>query len=194
MEHYTPEANSPEILGDEKPSLEKGSSEMGKEVKFKHHYYTEQIIFWIRIIYIIFIVFWSILIWYFRFYRLKASYLLLIPYIVFIIGIANAGVLSTDIEEEMFRANFLSVGLLLALPLLNWTNKDYNGDRRLFSTIIILALVFSILSLFDIWVSKKWLSLSKHIRTCLQTFSLTLIMFGLVEYFLCKEGNSGFGE
>jgi len=192
MEEYS-NPNDPEVL-DSINTLQNDKEEIPRESKVKHCYYTKQIIFWIRIIYVIFIILWTILIWYFKFYKLKAWFILLIPYLVFTIGIFNVSVLSTDVEEEMFRANFLSVGLILALPLLNWTNKDYNGDRRLFSTIIILALVFSILSLFDIWVSRKWLSVNKHVRTSLQTLSLTLIMFGLIEYFLCKEGNGALAD
>jgi hypothetical protein len=90
----------------------------------------------------------------------------------------------------MFAANFLTIGLLLALPLLNWTSKGYNGCKKTFTLIIILAITFSILSMYDIWVPKKWLSVYKHGRSCLQTLSLTLVIFGLVEYFLCKEGVS----
>ncbi len=167
---------------------EKREIQKGKCKKYEKH-----TIFWTRIIYLIAIVIWLILIIYTGFYRLHGAFILAIPFIIFVIGIINASCLSTDVEEYMFAANFLTIGLLLALPLLNWTCKGYSGDKRLFTLIIVLAITLSIFSMYDIWVPIKWLSVYKHIRSCFQTLSLTLVIFGLVEYFLCRESPS-FGE
>jgi hypothetical protein len=182
MEEATEEV---ELEIEEENKLEKDKLEKPQKKNCKYEKHT---IFWIRIVYIIFIVIWIVLIIYTKFYRLKAAFILAIPFIIFFISLMNAGELSVEVEEYMFAANFLTIGLLLALPLLNWTSKGYNGCKKTFTLIIVLALTLSILSMFDVWVPKKWLSVYKHYRSCLETMSLTLVIFGLVEYFLCREG------
>jgi len=149
--------------------------------------YNTDVIFWTRIIYITAIVIWLIIIIYTGFYKLKAAFVLIIPLVIFGIGIFSISSLTAEVEDYMFTANFLTVGLLLALPLLNWTSKNYSGSKQTFTLIIVLAITLSILSMYDIWVTKKWLSVYKHARSCLQTLSLTLVIFGLIEYFLCRE-------
>ena len=74
------------------------------------------------------------------------------------------------------------------VKLLNWSSKGYNGDKNLFTLIIVIAITLSIISMYDFWIPKKWLSVYKHYRSCLETLSLTLVIFGLIEYFLCREG------
>ena len=158
----------PEI---EDPTDEDEKHEMDKVHHGENKRYDENTTYWTRVVYVIAIVIWLIIIIYTKFYTLQASFILVIPFFVFIIGIINASYLCTDVEEYMFAANFLTIGLLLALPLLNWTSKGYNGCKKTFTLIIILAITFSILSMYDIWVPKKWLSVYKHGRSCLQTLS-----------------------
>lgn len=164
-----------------------------KNKKIKHYEYNKHTVFWIRIVYVIALIIWLLIVIYTRFYTLHGSFILAIPFIIFIIGMINAPSLTEEVEDFMFEANFLTIGLLLALPLLNWTSKGYEGSKQTFTLIIILAITLSILSMYDIWVSKKWLSVYKHFRSCLQTMSLTLVIFGLIEYFLCRKYD-GLGE
>jgi hypothetical protein len=156
--------------------------------------YDKQIVFWIKVVYVIIIIAWTLLISFSGFFRLKAGLLLLLPYVFFILALITVEDLTTGVEECMFKANFLAVGIILSLPLLNWSNKDYTGDKRLFSSIIIIAISLSILSLIDVWVPERWLSVYKHFRSCLQTMSLTLMIFGLIEYFFCKDGKGSLPE
>lgn len=113
--------------------------------------------------------------------------ILLIPLAVFAFGFISSSSLSIEVEDDMFKSNYLSVGLLVMFPLLIWCTNDYKGDigkRAQFITIIIVALVLTMLSLIDIWVSKKWITLVKHVKSILQTSSLTLIIFALYHYYL----------
>ena len=141
----------------------------------------------IRLVYILAIIVWTGIIFAFGFHRMKAKFLLLIPYILFGIAIFNACKLETKVERVMFQTTFLSVGLILAIPLLTWTSQDYKGDKKQFVNIIIMSVVFSSFSMYDLWVSRKWLPLYYHIRSSFQVIGLTLLVFGLIEYFLCRE-------
>jgi hypothetical protein len=173
---------------DEEEEIDEDNKLENEKSKHKNCKYKPNTIFWIRVIYVIAIVLWLFLIIYTKFYTLKAAFILSIPFIIFTISMINASELSTEVEDYMFAANFLTIGLLLALPLLNWTSKGYSGDKNLFTLIIVLAITLSIISMYDFWIPKKWLSVYKHYRSCLETLSLTLVIFGLIEYFLCREG------
>lgn len=143
----------------------------------------------IQSIYIISAVLWLCLILVLRLYRtdLPGYFILAIPIFVFAFGYVNSNGLSADVEEDMFKANYLSIGLLVVLPLLTWFNNDYKGSnekRREFMTLIIVALVLTMLSLVDVWVPKKWVTLVKHVKSVLQTASLALIIFALYTYYV----------
>jgi hypothetical protein len=81
----------------------------------------------------------------------------------------------------MFQTTFLSVGLL------TWTSQDYTGDKRQFVAIIIMSIIATSFSMFDLWIPRKWLPIYYHIRSVFQVWGLTLLIFGLVEYFLCRQ-------
>lgn len=143
----------------------------------------------IQSIYIVSAVLWLCLILVLRLYRtdLPGYFILSIPLFVFAFGFVNSNGLSADVEEDMFKANYLSIGLLVVLPLLTWFNNDYKGSgekRRQFMTLIIVALILTMLSLVDVWVPKKWVTLVKHVKSVLQTASLALIIFALYTYYI----------
>lgn len=148
--------------------------------------YADHICTGLYAVYIVAIIIWLIIVVYFRLYTVTGAFVLWLPIVVFAIGIANADELTVEVEKDMFKASYLSVGLLLALPLLAWMSKDYNGDKAQFTAVVVLAMVLTLLTLVDIWIPKKWLSVYKHGRSCLQTMAVALLIYALVTYFLAR--------
>lgn len=110
--------------------------------------------------------------------------ILAIPILVYVSGYIGASYVTAAVEVEVFRANYLSIGLLIALPLLTWINKEFTGDRRQFSSILIAALILTMFSMMDLWVKYNWLSVMKHGKSILQTASLTLLVYALYSYYV----------
>ena len=118
-----------------------------------------------------------------------ASFLIvMLPIFVYAIGLWNAGSITSEVEESLFTANYLSIGMLLVLPLLTWINKHYCGDKNHLLKITVVAFVLSMLSIVDVWVPKKWLPFVKHLKSVLQTASLALLIYAVYEFFVsqCK--------
>lgn len=143
---------------------------------------------WVFGVYAIAILIWVVIVLYFRMYVAPGGWVLLLPIFVFFIAIIYSSELCQLVETEMFKANHLSVGLVFALTLLIWMGKDYTGDVRMFSATIIIAMVMTLLALIDVWVPREWLYVNKHVRSALQTMSITLFIFGLITYFLTRSG------
>ena len=120
---------------------------------------------------------------------LPAFLILALPLGVYAIGLWNAGAITSEVEDCVFASNYLSIGLLLVLPLLTWINKHYCGDKLHLLKITVVAVVLSMLSIVDIWVPKKWLPFVKHLKSVLQTASLALLIYAVYEFLIsqCKE-------
>lgn len=147
----------------------------------KHKFYGNRKIDWIFIIYIITIIGWGLIIWYLK--PTAGLFILFIPFIVFLISIFSLHHLSVSVENEMFAFDYLSTGLLVILPLLSCILNNYKGNRTQMVRVLLLAITFTILSLVDVWVPEKYLSMTKHIRSIFQTISLTLILYALYIYY-----------
>ena len=139
--------------------------------------------FTVTIVYIVLILIWIATIILMKFYDSPAWFLLGIPFLVFLYALTSCHYLTYDIEDEMFKASYLSIGLILSLPLLSWMNKDYNGNKNQFVSIIFVALGFTILTYIDVWVTKKWLSVLRHFRSGMQTMAVTLFLFAIMTYY-----------
>lgn len=146
----------------------------------------ENRITYIKIVYILAIVLWFFLIFFLKLYLTSwlGWLLILIPIVCFLIGYYNASVITTDVEDEIFRANYLSIGLIIIIPLLVWLDKKYEGDHIWFVSIVVVAIMLSTLSFLDVWVQRQWLSVIKHITSTFQTMSIVLITFVLFTFFM----------
>ena len=92
-------------------------------------------------------------------------------------------------EDVLYRFNYISIALIIVLPIITWFNDDMKGagraiSRKKFMTIVVIALILTLLSLMDVWVNQKYLSILRHVKSILQTFSLTLIIYALYTYYL----------
>lgn len=150
--------------------------------------YCDQTIEKLIIIYIILILFWIFIIVCLDIYHSIESIILLIPVIVFLLGMINLHSITPTIEDEMFKASYLSIGLILALPLVTWMSKDFKGDHSKFICTIIVALSLSLITLIDLWVSREWYCVYKHTKSGLQTMAITLLIYSMFTYLINRSG------
>lgn len=146
----------------------------------KHRPYDRPVRIFIQIAYIIAIVIWLIIIYVLHLYKCLDPFGLLIlsiPLFVFAIGFQNVCKQGKEVEGEMFRADFLALGLLFVSILIEW-KKEKTADRTT-SWLILLAFIFIIFSVIDLWVTYKYLSLLKHIKSMFQTYAAVLLIYVL---------------
>lgn len=139
----------------------------------------------IKCIYIIASILWLVLIYFLCIYEINSMLIwafVFLPLFVFAINYVNADKCSHETEAEMFQGNFLAFGSLITIVLLNW-NSPAVGDKGMFFKIIITAFILIMLSMIDIWASRKHISLVKHVKSCLQTAALSLLALALYTYY-----------
>lgn len=156
--------------------------------------YSPYIASYVRMLYVIYMIIWTgIIIWFELYITDIVGWLVLfIPYIIFAFGFCNAECLCREVENHMYRNNYLTIGLIIVLPLLTWISKDYKGatlrETKRFKAFVVLAIILIILSMLDIWVPRNWLSVHKHGKSALQTLALTLLVFAFYNYYImCPE-------
>ena len=143
---------------------------------------SEKKIYYISTTYLIFIFLWILLVVLNNFHKSSVSFVLLIPIIIFSIGIFNASNFDVDLQKDVFQVTFISVGLLLSLPLLKLFSEKNNNPQL--NHVIFLAMISILLSYLHIWIPSEERHLCKIIQSCLETFAITLYIFALVIFFL----------
>ncbi len=156
--------------------------------------YNEETTTRIQCIYIVAAVLWVLVVYVSGIYNNNdciAWFFLALPLIIYMVNYVGATEFTVDLENEMFRGNFLSFGYLIVLIFINWSTV---ADKNKFFRILILALVFIMLSLVDIWVNKEHLALAKHVRSVLHTAALALLAYALYLYYLDQVRVQGNGD
>jgi hypothetical protein len=148
----------------------------------KRKTYCKKSVIDIQVAYIIAAIIWIVLIFVFKLYRtnLLGWVILAIPLIVFALNYSNLTCVTEDVESEMLKGNFLSFAFLITVILINWSKIE---DKTKYFRILLLALVFLMLSLVDIWVKPENMHLMRHIRTIFHSVALTLLVFALYMYY-----------
>lgn len=143
----------------------------------------------VQIVYVIASLLWILLIFVLGLWKtdLMGTIILLIPLVVYGFGFYNANTLTVEVEETVFSINYLSIALLVVIPLTAWINKTYNGDQRYLTRIMVVAVIIALLSLVDIWVRPKWITVVRHVKSALQTAALTLVVFALYIYYMGQQ-------
>lgn len=139
----------------------------------------------IQIVYLIGALFWIGLLVLFKlsFTDFWGYLILSIPLFVFGLSFYFVRNLTVEVEENVLSSNYLSIGLLIVLPLLTGVSQKRHVSSRLLVRILLIAIVLALISLLDFWVSPKWISLPRHVKSILSTMSLTLLVFALYVYY-----------
>lgn len=153
-------------------------------------------------IFVIFAIIWTFMIAINRFFLSPAWPILLIPYAAMGIGYLNKEKIADDVVEEgIFSATFITMGLVISLPLLGYINNKILGptDSKENNTkidkkksdacsqlnhIIFLAMIMTLLSYIHIWVDQSMRHVCKVIRSCFEMIAVTLYIFALTIFFM----------
>lgn len=169
---------------------------------FEPHICNEKVSENIGWVFVIFTIIWTFIIAANRFFLSPAWPVLLIPYAMMGIGFLNKEQISDDkVEEGVFSATFITMGLVISLPMLGLFNDKIFGKteeerskcrsdpakKAIFSQlnhIIFLAMIMTLLSYIHIWVDQSMRHVCKIIRSCFETIAVTLYIFALVIFFM----------
>lgn len=145
-----------------------------------------RMVYFTRAVYLIFAFIWIILCVSNEFYTNIAAYVLFIPFIIFLLGFFNADcTCEEEVESDVFSVSFVSIGILVSIPLLTLFNK--NEENIMLNHVIFLAMISTLLSYFHLWVNYKQRHVCKAIRSCLETFSVTLYIFAIMIFFTSSK-------
>lgn len=151
---------------------------------------------YIRYVFFFFMIVWTFIVTVNKFYFSAAFPILLIPYASFGLGFINSDAIADDnIEEGVFSATFITMGLVISLPLLSYINNKILGDSKEvcekkskksseLNHIIFLAMIATLFSYIHIWVDQSGRHVCKIIRSCFETIAVTLYIFALVIFFI----------
>ena len=150
------------------------------------------LIYWIKVLYILFSIIWLFIIFYFSLYDIGvlACFLMFIPFIVFATGFLYANIITENQETGVFEASFLAIGLLVVVPLINWMKDNYKGDCMRFVTLILFSIGLTLMSVLDIWLPENLMRLNKHFRLCFETMAVTMFLIILYMYYVGCDGQS----
>jgi hypothetical protein len=139
----------------------------------------------IQITYILGLIVWLLIVVIFELYDTDLFGLLIlsIPIFVFFISLINAPYLTVDTENTIYGFNYLPIGLSVVILIITLMNTHYEGNKEKVIVVTVLALMIAVFSAINIPVRPKWISLIRHIRSILQTYSLSLIIYGLYIYY-----------
>ena len=137
------------------------------------------------IFYICAIIFWIILVFMLGLHRfgMAGIVVLSIPILIFAFALSQIPTMRVDLEGEIHKANFLSLGMIVALSLFTLLEKSYTGNKKQFASVVLVAIVMSLLSLVYIWSGPKYVPLTRHFKSTLQTMGAALLVFALFMYF-----------
>ena len=139
----------------------------------------------IRKTYLIGILLWTILIFTLELYpsNLIEFFILCVPYVLFLINFTFTEDLVNESEDDVIASNYISLGILLVIPLLSWIKQDEKiGDLQKFIKIALVSIILSLVSLIDFWVPKKSVVFMKSLRSIFSTISIILIVYAIVLY------------
>lgn len=140
----------------------------------------------IRLVLFFFVILWIFVIVYLELYHTDflGALILSLPFFIFFIACISAPYLDEKTEEKLYEINFLTVGLMIVIPLLTWMAKDKHKDKHKFVTISVVAIIFAIFSLIDIWVPKYYISVVRHIKSSFEVLAGILIIYAIYDYYL----------
>jgi hypothetical protein len=139
-------------------------------------------------IYLIAIFLWIAAITYYHLtFKVKVNLLgliiLTIPILIWVTGYYNGHLIKNGDADQLFEANFLAVSLLITIPLLAWLSTRIESQEK-FIPLVLFAMVLTLLSSLDFWVTPEWFGLSRHIKSILSTSAIVLIIYAIYAFYL----------
>lgn len=154
-----------------------------------------EISFFAKAVFVTFTFIWLLVIIVNKFYKSFASFILLLPFGYFLLGFMNSDhICNKEVEADVFAMTFVNTGILLSLPLIGLLNAKIDSEesecemkrhkKNKLNHIIYLAMIFILLTYPHFWVCMEARHIVKIIRSCLETFGITLYIFVLTIIFM----------
>lgn len=140
----------------------------------------------IQVVYGLAIIFWFLIIYSLNLYEslsLVETVILIIPIVLFILAMISINNITVRVEATVLKANFFTLGLFVALPLITLIKDDDMSDKAMFIKIAIVSIIFSMLTLVDVWVNHKYYCIQQHIKSIMQTYSIVLLVFAFYRFY-----------
>ena len=145
-------------------------------------FYNDNEIFNVRCLYIAFSLLWLLIIITLKLFDSSSFIILLIPFFLFGIAFINANYLSSDCCDSTMQITFISIGLLLSIPMITLIKTSKKDSSKLI-TILITAMILTLFSYFHLWLPLNYQYISKHSKSCFETMAVTLFIYALANYF-----------
>lgn len=142
--------------------------------------------FAIRVLYIVLCALWLILIAHLNVISWPMGAIAYIPVGVMAIGFISASYIEDAVENEMFNASYLSVGVIMLLPMLGWVSKSYQKNKEEVIRVIFWSMILTLASFVDVWLPKEWLCVYRHFQSALQTMSIVLLATAFLNLYITK--------
>lgn len=149
------------------------------------HYSKEKLLY-IRLVHIIGIILWLALVYLLELYRtdLIGILILIVPIFMPLVGISNVCYLTREMEGEVFQVNVLSMSIILVLPFLSWVSRGHIENKSQYIKIVVIAIMISLFTMLDFWVTREWLSVIRHIKSILETMALVLVIYAMYTFYI----------
>jgi hypothetical protein len=130
--------------------------------------------------YMVAAILWLILIYSLQFWKsgVLGWLFLLVPLVVYGINLSNVTRHTHQLENEMFKGNFLSIGYLIVIFIINW--EKVKDKQRLF-LILMIVLILILGSVLDVWILNQ--IYVKHFRSILIVAAISLLAYVLYIYY-----------
>jgi len=149
----------------------------------------------IQITYLIAVIIWVLICVLFGLHQTDffGIIILTIPIGIFFINFINAPYLTVNTETTLHCINYISIGLIIIVPLITLTrnSSSYRGNRDKVIMVVVLAMIFAILSVLNVWVRPKWVSIVRHIHSVFRTYTLTLLLYAVYIFYRGAVNRSG---
>jgi hypothetical protein len=145
--------------------------------------YTNNQVFYIRALYVLGILAWLFVIYVLSIlnYDWFIVLLAIIPIIMFVWTWYIIPTFIREYEDSVFQVNYLSITMLVVIPLFFNLSKLKHDNCAL--RIVIIGVFFVVLSVIDVWTHPDNISIIKHFKSIVETFGIFLLLIAIYIYF-----------
>ena len=144
-----------------------------------------------RVSYIVLSIAWLMILLYVRvrITNLIIAIICILPPIVMAISFNYIGEIDEKTEDNIVNDNYVSIYILVSLPILAYLNF-ITKDKKDLIEVNVIAILLIMLSTIDVWIPKEGLTVVRHIKTTLQTMAISLFVYSFYSMYL-EEGHLG---
>lgn len=145
--------------------------------------YTASQVFYIRALYVLGVLAWLFVIYVLSIlnYDWFIVLLAIIPIVIFAWTWYIVPTFIREYEDNVFQVNYLSITLLVVIPLFFNLSKMKHDNCAL--RIVIIGVFFVVLSVIDVWTHPDNISVMKHFKSIVETIGIFLLLIAIYIYF-----------